>query len=142
MNFDLLILQVGFTGTGALNADSRAADNSAIFSFFVFATLDSKDLIRGGTKFSFRPADGRCKVTLVTVRLRPSSESFRPHGLAVSIGVNEPQRARFCPICQPECGRTDAPDPATYALPMGHAPRSIDHDALWTSAHAPSDSHR
>jgi hypothetical protein len=39
MNFDLLMWQVGFTGTGAFIAASRTADNSAISSFFVFATL-------------------------------------------------------------------------------------------------------
>jgi hypothetical protein len=39
MNFDLLIWQVGFTGTGASIAASRAADNWAISSFFVLATL-------------------------------------------------------------------------------------------------------
>jgi hypothetical protein len=39
MNFDLLILQVGFTGTGASIADRRAADSRAISSFLVFGTL-------------------------------------------------------------------------------------------------------
>jgi hypothetical protein len=39
MNFDLLILQVGFTETGVFNAASKSADNWAISSFFVLATL-------------------------------------------------------------------------------------------------------
>src|ERR1039458_4912969 len=43
MNFDLLILQVGFTGTGVFIAASSAADSSAISSFFVFGTLKPHD---------------------------------------------------------------------------------------------------
>jgi len=34
-------LQVGYTGTAAFIAASRAADNLAVFSLFVFATLTS-----------------------------------------------------------------------------------------------------
>jgi hypothetical protein len=39
MNFDLPILQGGFTETGVFNAASKSADNWAISSFFVLATL-------------------------------------------------------------------------------------------------------